>query len=107
MNKVVPKQSCLIILHLATLNQLGLLLNLLERNDRPLLRTEAPHLRLQVREKITLGPDQQNEQMFVVVNPSVLSGYGLHFLRVDHYSELELDPGIQREVPSAHAAATK
>lgn len=80
----------LIILHLSTPNQLWLLLDLFKFDDGPPFRSEAFNLRFQIREEVTLCADQRREEMFVVVEPSMLSGCGLHLLRVYHYSKLIL-----------------
>jgi len=63
----------LIILHLSTLNQFRLPLNLLKLDDGPLFRSEPFHLRFQIREEVALRPNQRSEEMFVVVKPPVLS----------------------------------
>ena len=80
----------LIVLHLPTLNQLRLPLNLFQLDDGPLFRGEGLDLRFQIREEVTLRPDQRSEEIFVVVKPSVLSRCGLDLLRVDYDSKLEL-----------------
>ena len=79
----------LIFLHLSTPNQLGLLFDLLKSDNSPFLRGEPLHLRFQAHKEVALGSDQRNKQMLVVVDPSMLSSYCLHLLRVDHYSELD------------------
>ena len=82
--------SHLIALHLSTLNQLRLLLNLLKLDNGPLFRSEAFNGRFQIRKEVTLRSDQWSEEIFVVVKPSALGRYGMYLLRVDHYSELDL-----------------
>ena len=62
----------LIVLHLPTLDQLRLLLNILKLDDGPLFRSEAFDLRFQSREEVTLRSDQRREEMFVVMEPPVL-----------------------------------
>ena len=80
--------TCLIILHLSSHNQLRLLLNLLKLDDGPLFQSEPFHFRFQIREEVALDSHQRNEEMSVVIKPSVLSGQGMYLLRVDHYSKL-------------------
>lgn len=81
----------LIVLHLPTLNQLRLLLDLLKLDDGPFVRSKAFNFRFQICEEVALRSDQRGEEMLVVVEPSMLSRYGLHFPRVNHYSELDLE----------------
>lgn len=70
----------LIILHLSTFNQLRLVLNLYELDDGPFFRSEPLDLNFQICEEVALGSDQWGKQVFIVVEPSVLSGCGLHLL---------------------------